>query len=300
MTSSAPPPTEQPPTSQGARHSSPADAVVTAIQDLITDGHYVPGTRLTLTELHGFTGYSSAELRPALEQLARAGLVHDRWRVIDHRPSDHAVHRTRSLLAAMIEHGAYPPGTELPLRTGLAKLLLTNAATVSRALHLLAADGVLHLPGNLRPRVPAPARSAPSRAAWPPGSADVLRALPQQRRTGASYDRSAIRNSRDTAQERWRSGICLPADVMTVQETRQGDILRRLVLAAYEQVDGQSRGTYPLLRSAAARALACATQPVNGLLYERLFRFTTLATALADLADELASRPARHHTTGML
>ncbi|MFI5752337.1 GntR family transcriptional regulator [Streptomyces sp. NPDC051644] len=300
MTSSAPPPAEQAPTSQGARRSSPADAVVTAIQDRITDGHYVPGTRLTLTELHGVTGYSSAELRPALEQLARTGLVHGRWRVVDHRPSDHTVHRTRSLLAAMIEHRAYPPGTELPLRTSLAKLLLTNAATVSGALHLLAADGVLHLPGNLRPRVPAPAHSAPSRAAWPPGFADVLRALPQQRRTGASYDRGAIRDSRDTAHERWRSGICLPADVMTVQETRQGDILCRLVLAAYEQVDGRSRGEYPRLRSAAARAMACATQPVDGLLYERLFRFTVLATALADLADEVVSRPARHHTIGML
>ncbi|MEV7959086.1 GntR family transcriptional regulator [Streptomyces sp. NPDC088141] len=275
--------------------------MVTAIRDRITAGHYVPGARLRLNELQGYyTGYSGAELRPALDQLATTDLVNGRWWVADHRPGDHAVRRTQNLLAAMIDHGAYPPGTELPTRTELATILLANQVTLSRAIELLAVEGVLLLSGNSRPRALPRPRCGSSWVGLPPDFADVLRALPQGRSSGAAHSRNAIRGICDTARERWRSGICLPADAMTLQETLQGDILCRLVLSAYEQVADRPAGGYPRLRSAAARAMACAHLPTVAPLHERLFRFTVLATALADLADELASRPARHHTTGML
>ncbi|MFF8917403.1 GntR family transcriptional regulator [Streptomyces sp. NPDC015032] len=290
MTSSTPPRAGQAPASQSAGRTSSADARVTAIRDRITAGHYIPGTRLTLNQLHGVTGYSPAELRSALEQLARAGLVHGRWRVTDHRPGDHAVRRTHDLLTAMIDHGTFPPGTEMPTRTDLSAILLTTPLILSRALQLLAAEGVLHLSGRSRPRV-LPPRSGPSPAGWPAGNDDdVLAALPQRRSAGISHCRDVIQGIRDSARERWHSGICLPAEVMTMQETLQGDILSRLILAAYAQVNGRPRGEYPRLRSAAARAMACATLPVDGLLYERLFRFAVLATSLADLADALDSR----------
>ncbi|MFF8916892.1 hypothetical protein ACF08M_27130 [Streptomyces sp. NPDC015032] len=117
----------------------------------------------------------------------------------------------------------------------------------------------------------------------------MQRAQPHQQRSATSFDRDAIRGIRDFAQGRWRSGICLPSHVMTVQETFQRDVLCRLAHATCEQVAGRGEGEYARLLSVAACAMACASQPVAGLQYERLFRFAVLATALADLADELAS-----------
>lgn len=282
-------PPHPPPASQGDLGAS-SDVVAAMLRDQIATGFYVPGTRLTLRALRGATGYSYPELRPALERLVPTGLIRGRWHVVDHRPPDHGIHRTRRLLVAMIDHGAFPPGTELPVGTDLAKALLTTPVTVKRALRSLADDGVLHLSRSLHARSTASACSAPSPDAWLSALADVQRAQPQ--RSATPFDRDVIRGIRDFAQGRWRSGICLPSHVMTVQETLQRDVLCRLVHAACEQVAGRGEGEDARLRSVAACAMACASQPVEGLQCERLFRFAVLATALADLADELAS----HHT----
>ncbi|MEV6421713.1 GntR family transcriptional regulator [Streptomyces sp. NPDC051662] len=281
------------------RRPPPADPqVVAAVRERLTTGYYVPGARLTMTELHSATGYSADTLRPALDQLATTNLVTGRWRVPDHRPDNHAPVRTRDLLAAMIDHGAYPANTSLPARGELATLLLATPVTLSRALCLLGDEGVLHLSGHARPRVLPSSSAGSSRAAWPPDLAAVQRALPRRRRPGASYDRETLRGIRAAARERWKSGVCLSPDAMAQQEERQAEVLCRLVLTAYDRAAGQPPGMHPRLRSAAARTMACNTLPRNVPLHERQFRFTVLASALADLADSLATGTARHRPRG--
>ncbi|MGW3165783.1 hypothetical protein ACWC9Q_23480 [Streptomyces sp. NPDC001142] len=94
------------PAAHEVKRPAPADAaVVAAVRDRVAAGYYVPGSRLTLDELSVATGYTSAQLRPALEHLAGEQVVYGRWRV----PGDQPVERTRRLLVALISHGAYPP-----------------------------------------------------------------------------------------------------------------------------------------------------------------------------------------------
>ncbi|MEV1042356.1 GntR family transcriptional regulator [Streptomyces sp. NPDC050204] len=267
MSSLSPP--GQPPAVHSTAGPGPDPAVTEAVRERIAGGHYVPGSWLTLRELTGLTGYSSPELRLALEHLAHTGLVRARsrrWQV----PCDQPVARTRRLLTALIDHRAYPPGTELPAPPRLAPVLLTRPATVREALDGLTADGIL-LPGGPRPRLPQLPGPGPVGALWPRSQQDVLDALPDPRATKTSRGQQDLEAIQDMAQRRWRTGVCLPADVMNVQEALQGDILRRLVLAA----------------------MACASLPMTGPPYERLFRFTVMADALAALSNEAArSRPA--------
>ncbi|MFF8617934.1 GntR family transcriptional regulator [Streptomyces sp. NPDC015350] len=275
----------------------PADAdVLTHVRDRIAAGQYVPGTRLTLHELHDATGHPHAQLRLALEHLAGEGVVNgrgrSRWRV----PGDRPVERTRHLLAELISHGAYLPGNELPPLPGLAAALLTSTAVLHEALPLLAGDGLLDLAEgpHPRPRVLQPPGTHPSQDVWPPAWAEVLRVPPGQQRTGASRGRHDLREISDRARWRWHHGVCLPAKVTSEQEVRQSTVQHRLVREACGRMDTGSRSGHVGLRAAAARVMACASLPADGLLHQRAYRITVLAAALADLADELfASRPPR-------
>ncbi|MFF3786322.1 hypothetical protein [Streptomyces sp. NPDC001933] len=268
--------------------AGPDPAVAEAVRERIAGGLYVPGSWLSLPELTGYTGYSSPELRLALQYLARTGIVHAsnrRWQV----PGDQPVTRTRRLLTALIDHRAYPPGTEFPAPSRLAPVLLARPATVRAALDGLTADGVL-LSGGPRPRLPQLPGPGPVGALWPASQQDVQEALPEPRDTLNTRGLQELHEIRDRAQQRWRTGVCLPADVMSVQEALQGDILRRLVLAALHQVS--DRPGFAQLRATAGRAMACASLPMTGPPYERLFRIAVLADALAALGDEAArSRP---------
>ncbi|WP_326742752.1 GntR family transcriptional regulator [Streptomyces sp. NBC_01768] len=287
MSSLTPP--GQPSAAHNTADPGPDPAVAEAVRSRIAEGNYVPGSWLTLRELTGFTGYSSPELRLALAHLAHTGIVHARnrrWQV----PCDQPVARTRRLLTALIDNRAYPPGTELPAPPRLAPMLLTRPATVREALDALTADKIL-LPGGPRPRLPQLPGPGPVGALWPRSQQDVLDALPEPRATKASRGLQDLHEIRDMAQQRWRTGVCPPANVMSVQEALQGDILHRLVLAALLQVI--DRPGFARLRAAAGRAMACASLPMTGPPYERMFRFTVLADALAALSDEAArSRPA--------
>jgi len=283
-----PPPAELPdPPASRPPASTDANALTT-VRARITEGLHVPGSRLTLTGLQRATGHPAAALRPALGQLAAEGLVKGpvkgRWWVLDDRPADHGVHRIRNLLKSMIDHGAYPPGTTLPTRAHLAPKLLTTMTALLSASKLLADEGVIHLSGNARPRVAHSSSSGP----WPEGAAEALQALRQHPGTGASLGRANIQAIRAAARERWKSGVCLPAEVMAEQELRQEGIVRHLVLTAYQRC-ADPVDEYPRMRSAAARVMACAALPTDGLPHERLLRFTVLAVALADLSNELAS-----------
>ncbi|MFJ6809085.1 GntR family transcriptional regulator [Streptomyces anulatus] len=269
---------------------APASAdmrVVRAVRARIDAGHYVPGTRLTLTELRDSTGHSLKDLRHALEHLAASGHVIGRWKVPDPRPDDHAATRTRDLLASMIGHGAYPPGTPMPTRGALSTILLAEPADLARALLRLADEKIISVSGRARPRVLPPQEDGSSPVVWPPGPEQVRNALPRVPRPGAGQDRAALHLVRCTARERFTSGVCAGPATMSEQEQLQAETLCRLVAAAYEGTARREHRSFLPVRSAAARSMACNALPAGVPLHERLFRFAVLATALDDLAEAL-------------
>ncbi|MFF4859959.1 GntR family transcriptional regulator [Streptomyces rubiginosohelvolus] len=79
----------QPPGTAGALHPAPCnpghggvallpeaeDQVVGTVRALVASGRYVPGARLTVTELRRSTGHPARRLRSALERLAAEGII---------------------------------------------------------------------------------------------------------------------------------------------------------------------------------------------------------------------------------
>ncbi|WP_145503812.1 GntR family transcriptional regulator [Streptomyces sp. CFMR 7] len=267
---------------------------LSTVRARVASGRYVPGTRLTLTELAAGTGHTSRQLRPALEQLAAEGVITADRRIPDTRPQDHGATRTRNLLASMISHGAYPAATPLPTRGILTSILLAGRTDLHQALRLLAAEQVISLSGNARPRVLSSGTGAPGPSPWPPGPGQVLGALPAVRRPGAGHDRATLAQVRRTARERWRSGLGPAPEAMTDQEQRQAETLHRLITRALDHTSGGDPRSCTAVRSAAARSMACAALPTHGPLHERLFRFAVLATALHDLIEALVCCPSFH------
>ncbi|MFJ1662455.1 hypothetical protein [Streptomyces anthocyanicus] len=277
--------------------AEPADSettVIRAVQVRITSGSYAPGARLTLEELRRSTGHPARRLRPALDHLAAEGTITLQWRIPDTRPDDHPAVRTRDLLAAMIDHGAYPAGTPLPARGVLAPLLLARPADLDQALRRLAAEHIISVSGNARPHVLEPRPGHPARTPWPHGPhQQVLDALPRARRQGAGHDRAALAQVRHAARKRWNSGAGPNPCTMTDQEQRQAETLHRLISRALAHTTGHDPRSATAVRSAAARSMACAALPTHGPVHERLFRFTVLAAALHDLIEALTSASPR-------
>ncbi|MGW6202293.1 hypothetical protein ACWF9B_01375 [Streptomyces sp. NPDC055089] len=240
---------------------------------------------MTLVELQSIIPATQAALRGVMDQLVAAGLITGRWRIPDHRPLDHSVTRTHSLLAAMIDHGAFPVGTTLPARHLLGTILQAGPADVRGALNRLANDQVIHLAGNARPRVLAAQLYGPARAAWPPGPGTVHDALPSTGRPGAGFDRSTLGQIGCAARARFRLGICAGPDALADQELRMAHVVRLLVTKTYEETSQPGTGASAQVRSAAARVMACHALPLDAALHERMFRLAVLATALHDLAD---------------
>ncbi|MEE1736486.1 hypothetical protein PUR49_08230 [Streptomyces sp. BE147] len=262
----------------------------------ITDGLCTPGTRLTLTYLTRCTDYAATDLRLAMEHLAGTDAVEavkERWYVPDDRPDGYTARRAAQLLGAVIGQGAYPPDTRVPVREELARILLATPADVNQALDLLAGRGVLRFSSRARPRVERLPGGLPAEQ-WPQRLLAIAREDPTRQRLSAPFSRPDIQATRDAALQRWRYGTCLPARDMTWQETLQHDVLARVARKAYDRADQQFPQQDPRLREAAARAMACRDLPTVGVpLHERLYRFAVLATALADLANALAT-PARY------
>ncbi|MER8197629.1 hypothetical protein ABTY00_27190 [Streptomyces microflavus] len=262
---------------------------VRAVRDRITVGYYLPGARLTLSELTTSTGHDAAALRTALDHLATTGLVTGRWQAADPRP-EHRTERARALLAGMIDRGGWPAGTVLPARNVLVRILLTEPPRITRALAELADEGVLHL----RPKGPPRVLPAPARTPWPPGEKKLLDALPTRTQPGATHNAHTLHQVRYTARQRWKGGVCLSPTAMTEQEDRQAESVHRFVARAFERTSRHQPPFLPAVRSTAAQVMACHALPRTGPLYERLYRFATLATALAHLSDALAApAPAR-------
>ncbi|WP_274036437.1 GntR family transcriptional regulator [Streptomyces sp. MMBL 11-1] len=284
-------------TAHGTSRAQVADqAAMRDVHDRITGGYYVPGSKLTLRELSASTGHDFSALRGALDHLTTTGLVTSRGRIADPRP-DYRAERARALLSGMIERGAWPADTVLPARLVLGRLLLTEPAHLTQALGALADDGVLRMEPKGPPRVlPAPAGS-PARAPWPPGETDVLDALPSNTLPGAAHDADSLHLVAHAVRERYKDGVCLPSEAMTMQEGRQAETVHRLVTQAFAHTSGQATTQSPTVRSTAAQVMACHALPRNGPLYERLYRITVLATTLAHLADALAKPGPRHVPT---
>ncbi|MFJ1742555.1 hypothetical protein ACIOG4_28260 [Streptomyces microflavus] len=257
---------------------------VRAVRDRISAGYYLPGARLTLSELTTSTGHDAAALRLALDYLATTGLVTGRWQAADPRP-EHRTERARALLAGMIARGAWPAGTVLPARSVLVRILLTEPAHISRALGELADEGLLYL----GPKGPARVLPAPARTPWPPGEKELLDALPSRTLPGATHNAYTLHQVRYAARQRWKGGVCLSPTAMTEQEDRQAESVYRFVTRAFERTSRHQPPILPAVPSTAAQVMACHALPRAGPLYERLYRFATLAAALAHLADALAA-----------
>lgn len=272
-------------------HNEPTEPVADqeahrAVRDRITAGYYVPGSRLTLRELTTSTGHDTSVLRLVLDHLATTGLVTDRWRVADPRP-EHRADTARSLLARMIDGGAWPADTVLPAPSVLGRILLTEPTPLIQALGKLAEDGVLHLEPRGQARVlPDPAAAA--RAPWPPGEKELLSTLPSKTLPGADHDTYTLHLVRHAFRERLKGGVCLSPKAMTEQEDRQAETVRRLITRAFEQTSRHAPEHLPAVQSTAAQVMASHALPRTGPLYERLYRLAVLATALAHLADALA------------
>ncbi|MEU5136901.1 GntR family transcriptional regulator [Streptomyces californicus] len=266
---------------------------VGAIRDRITAGFYVPGARLTLRELAVSTGYEPALLRAALDDLAATNAVEGRWWVADPRPELHT-QRCVTLLAGMIDQGAWPAGTSLPARPHLVRVLLTEPGRIAAVHAALGERGVLRLTPSGAPRVlPAPDGS-PARRPWPPGERAVLTALSIRTQQGAGNDAATLHLVRFRARRRWKSGVALPGPAMSQQEDRQAETAFRLISRAFELTSTRSPDFLPSVRSAAARVMACHALPTTtAALYERLYRFAVLSAALAHLADELTAAATR-------
>ncbi|MEV1042351.1 GntR family transcriptional regulator [Streptomyces sp. NPDC050204] len=271
---------------------SPDPQLVAAVRERITAGFYVPGSRLTLPELRDATGCDAEALRPALDQLATTGTVeavNGRWRVMDDRPAGHSARRAAQLLGAVICQGGYPPDAGLPGRRELTRILLAPAADVTQALALLADQRVLYFSGTSQPRITNPP-SGRRPTVWRERMYAIARKHPTRPRHSAPFNRPDIHAARDAAINRWRQGTCLPDKDMTRQERRQGEALERLASNACDRAVRQLPHEHPGLRQAAVRVLACWDLPTEDVpLHERLYRSTVLATALADLADEIAA-----------
>ncbi|MER5617749.1 hypothetical protein [Streptomyces sp. NPDC002215] len=282
----------RPTPSRALASPSPDLQLVAAVRERVTAGYYVPGSRLTLTELCLTTGCDADALRPVLDQLAATGIVqavNGRWRVVDGRPPGHAARRAAQLLGAVIGQGAYPPDTGLPGRRELTRILLAPADVVTQALALLADQHVLYFSGSSQPRVANPP-SGQRLAVWRERLYAIAREHPTRPRHSAPFNRQDIRSARNAAINRWRQGTCLPDKDMNQQETRQGEALKRLASNAYDRAVRQLPHEHPGLRQAAVRTLACWDLPTENVpVHERLYRLTVLATALSDLADEIAA-----------
>ncbi|MGY3056205.1 DNA-binding transcriptional MocR family regulator [Streptomyces sp. TE3672] len=288
-----PEPTPTGPTpSQTPCSASPVPQLVAAVRERITAGYYVPGSRLTLTELRDATGCDADTLRPALDQLAATGIVeavNGRWRVVDDLPAGHAARRAAQLLGTVIGQGGYPPDAGLPGRRELTRILLAPAAVVTQALAVLADQRVLYFSGGSQPRVVS-SLSGRRPAVWRERLFAIAREDPARPRQSAPFNRPDIQAARDAAINRWRRGTCPPDEDMTRQETRQGEALKRLASNAYDRAVRQLPHEHPGLRQAAVRVLVCWDLPTEDVpLHERLYRSTVLATALADLAGEIAA-----------
>ncbi|MFE6977150.1 hypothetical protein [Streptomyces sp. NPDC057682] len=279
------------PTPGAATKAVGPDQTAALVRSRIEAGTYVPGARITLTELRTvIPGAPEPSLRDALNQLAADNVITGAdglWRSRDDRPRGHAVTRTHGLLASMIDNGAYPTGALLPFRHLLTTILTAGPDDVRGALGRLASDRVIQLAGAARPRVLAAPPRSPARTTWPPASGKVYSALPSECAPGADYDRVTLGRAACAARERYRSGICPAPEILTSEELRLAYVVRALVTRAYRETAHAYASALPDLRSAAARVMTCHAIPADTAPHERLFRLAVLATALHDLASAL-------------
>ncbi|MER5988709.1 hypothetical protein [Streptomyces sp. NPDC001787] len=269
-------------------------AIAAAIRARITAYSYFPGRLLVLQRLAGDAGCSRSDVKLALEDLSAENIVARSdtgfWYARDTRPAGHLTERAADLLARVITAGAYPPETVLS-RTKLRDLLLVDTGTVHDALGLLTGRSLVHLAQNRYTVLPL-ASSTHTAGCWPLADAELLGRLPPPRETGAEHSLAVIRRTQQNAVRRYRDGDVLPAAAMSVQEERQGEVLRRLLMSAHNQIRYQDH-LDTRLQSCAAWVLACTAMPSPADPEHRLWSFAVTSVAVAGLGIALrTSQPA--------
>ncbi|MFJ4688281.1 GntR family transcriptional regulator [Streptomyces sp. NPDC088789] len=161
------------------RATAPGPSIAELTEHLTTgirSGRYLAGTVLSRHHLSRSLRCSHERIEAALADLtARHILERHGTRLFVPVTADAPAVRARYIadrLRAQMATGIYPPGTHLPTIAALSRAFVCGPAPVRAAQQLLAADGLLRLPGGRsRPHVPdtAPALPPPPRSEPPPG-----------------------------------------------------------------------------------------------------------------------------------
>lgn len=256
----------------------PVAEVARRITYLIDSGTYPPGSAPFAGHIAADLNIPAARVHLALQDLAEAKLislgVNGRPRIPGGVESDRP-QRIAEWLTTLIANGVYPPRTFLPIRTDVARSLVSSEPNVRAALRLMADEGTLAiLPKGtsvVRPDLPFPLRP-PVRVL---NAAQVLKGEAPAVRLSADAVRHTVRVSHGWWRCRTRSA---PSSAEVSEQIR---VLRAtaghlIPLAVNRRLaaDDETR-----VRRAAVTALAeLPTDPV-----ERVWRAACIGASLLDL-----------------
>ncbi|MFJ5938604.1 GntR family transcriptional regulator [Streptomyces sp. NPDC093071] len=249
-------------------------AITDYVRTAVTNGAYLPGTRLAPGRIAAELGLSRSHfsrIELAFQDLRGEGLVSlfppGKWWVTaqDERPVQIA-----ALLRMFIQAGVYPPKTHLPSLVPLARTLVSSAPDVTAALRTLQNEGAVIRGAWARTTV----HPAPPFPVQPAADSHVL---VDRLRNGAASDADlsalGIRKTCKRAQDWWRARIS--PDPTALERTRHCLIAATVHLIEQDPDDREARSR---LRRAAALVPA-STSP------DHLWRTACLAAVVLELLD---------------
>ncbi|MGW2027878.1 GntR family transcriptional regulator [Streptomyces decoyicus] len=255
----------------------PVAEVGRRIDRQIAAGVYAPGTTLSKSEIADVLCVPVASVSLALSDLAHSGTIeaeaNGRFR-IPHPDGDDRARQLATWLRELVTAGVYPPGSVLPHRRELARVLVTSQEPLTEALCLLVEDGTL----VCTPQRPVTVRAVKVAAH------SATRPLPRlvEPAHGVPPTPAGIRESVRTVHVWWTSRLA-------PHPSRIDRCVDQLCAAAHHleararSAAGALANEEPGLRSVIARMKVTAAAVRQAAGENRLWRTACLATAVHDV-----------------
>ena len=257
----------------------PVAEVAARISAAVENGNYLAGATISPGRIAADLCLPLASVRLALADLAEKQVVEvtatGRFRVSGPGHLD----RPRQIadwLNELIAAGAYPPGTQLPVRATLARNLVSVEPPIAVAIRILVDDGTLICYPGKRPLVRPDLPNAGTKAT------ELLRAFAEHPSPTGQVDLTdtGVRETVRVAQSWWKARVAPDPATLDHHITQLVAIARHLIERARAQPRGGQTGQ---LDSVIARITAGAAGAARAAPEHRVWRTALLAAAVRDL-----------------
>ncbi|MER5973657.1 GntR family transcriptional regulator [Streptomyces sp. NPDC002055] len=249
--------------------------VARQIEHRIKTGSYPAGTVLAPGRLAADLAFPLQSIHLALADLAERGVIEQQTNCRARVPGGDANDRPRQIaqwLRALAEGGAFLPGTALPDRRELMRILITSQKPVTDALRILSEEGLLERGPHRRLVVRRGAVERPT---------STLK-VPRPRPGLNSSSPHEIREVARTVRGWWNTRLTPPPDALD-------EVIDRLGVAAHQLVEQIRRGALPpatthqQVESVIARTAVSAAAVHQPHYQLRVWHAACLARAVEDL-----------------